>query len=759
MADDDRKLVAVLAVDCVGYSAAAERDQAAAARRVALLRTRLDALAQEHGGRVFSTAGDGFMLEFPLASAAVRAAIALLDEAVKPESELPRVRAGAHLGEVLISGDDLLGHGVNVAARLSALAEPNGLVVSGPLKTQLHGEVEVRLDPLGEMRLSKMRQAMEAYAYVPADTKMRRWVRRARAFVRGHRRASAAAAAASVLTALTTGAWLMTRTVSYVVDGIDPIIQTELDEVQPSLTPDGRYVVYAVDVGASRWNNVELFMRPLASDESTQLTNTPDLLEYSPAVSPSGDRLAYIRSLGVHLRRAEDRCQIMLRTFPDGVDRHVGTCEGVAGTLRLSWTADGRGLVYSDLPRGQNAGEGPARIRMLDVETGQTRAFVPPMEHGHGDHNATVSPDGRRVALNRVPDMAASALQVFDLQSGRFTRVTNDVSWVQSDWLNNRQLFVLIGRDRGNELWLYNANGSGGRRLLPALSALRSMDYSAGVLAVEMPGGSHNLVRYSRNGASRIEAGSQDDCCSDFSKDGVLAFVRVQSGEWLYLQRPGEEPRRFVRLSRTYAGGLRWSPDGRRIAYVAMSDGETRLFVVDATSGVITLVRTPPQDQPTLPAWSMDGAALLYLDAPQAGRVTRVGLTGGAVERISEAGWAGVMDTAQGVIASRFEGSGLWRLRDGADPLLIHAAYSRHLPILERDWTIVDNTVYTIEAGPDGRRRVIAAAIGSRNKRTIAVIDGDPADGFAVDPSTGDVVLAIAANRQSDIGLVRLRRR
>ncbi|MGD9981878.1 MAG: hypothetical protein AB7H66_14045 [Hyphomonadaceae bacterium] len=119
-AEGNRRLATILAVDIVGYSAAAERDQAAAAQQVAALRARVVELAALHGGRLFHTAGDGFMMEFPLASAAVRAAVALLNEAADAAGTLPRVRAGAHLGEVIVDGDDLLGHGVNVAARHGA---------------------------------------------------------------------------------------------------------------------------------------------------------------------------------------------------------------------------------------------------------------------------------------------------------------------------------------------------------------------------------------------------------------------------------------------------------------------------------------------------------------------------------------------------------------------------------------------------------------------------------------------------------------
>ena len=85
-------------------------------------------VAAAHGGRVFNTAGDGFMLEFPSAGAALGAMSGLPDK--RPKGE-PEIRVGAHIGDVVVTADnDLLGHGVNVAARQQSLAEPGAALVS-----------------------------------------------------------------------------------------------------------------------------------------------------------------------------------------------------------------------------------------------------------------------------------------------------------------------------------------------------------------------------------------------------------------------------------------------------------------------------------------------------------------------------------------------------------------------------------------------------------------------------------------------------
>ncbi len=128
MADDasTRKLASIVAIDVAGYSRRTEADEDASVRAVAVLREQIGRSARAHGGRVFNTAGDGFMLEFPTASGALGAA-----EEIARSGD-PPVRVGVHVGEVSVTeSGDLLGHGVNVAARIQQMASPGAVLVSG----------------------------------------------------------------------------------------------------------------------------------------------------------------------------------------------------------------------------------------------------------------------------------------------------------------------------------------------------------------------------------------------------------------------------------------------------------------------------------------------------------------------------------------------------------------------------------------------------------------------------------------------------
>ncbi len=165
---EQRRLATILSLDVVGYSRAAEKDDGAAAAAVRRLGALVAEIAGPFGGRIFSTAGDGFMLEFPSAASGVDAAMALLKEAKSGTRQMPMIRIGMHLGDVIVEENgDLLGHGVNVAARLQALAEPGSAVVSETVRAQVRQAGALRFRPQGRVQLDKMSERLEVFAIGP----------------------------------------------------------------------------------------------------------------------------------------------------------------------------------------------------------------------------------------------------------------------------------------------------------------------------------------------------------------------------------------------------------------------------------------------------------------------------------------------------------------------------------------------------------------------------------------------------------------
>src|SRR5215472_11818618 len=153
MDEANRRLAGILAADVVGYSAMVGKDESGTLARVRTLRTDLiEPLAASHGGRLFKTTGDGFLAAFASAVQALRCAVAIR-ERLNSEPNGLRLRIGAHQGEVVAEGDDLVGDGVIIAARLEPLAEPGGICISARVREDAAGKMVPEVDDLGTPQL------------------------------------------------------------------------------------------------------------------------------------------------------------------------------------------------------------------------------------------------------------------------------------------------------------------------------------------------------------------------------------------------------------------------------------------------------------------------------------------------------------------------------------------------------------------------------------------------------------------------------
>jgi adenylate cyclase len=164
-----RRLAAILAADMVGYSRLMGADEAGTiAHQKALHGEAIDPAIAEHGGRVVKTTGDGLLAEFPSVVDAVACAVAVQGglarrEADQPEARRMRYRMGINLGDIVIEGDDILGDGVNIAARLEALAEAGGICISGDVYRQVRNKLDLEFEDLGEQRVKNIAEPVRTY--------------------------------------------------------------------------------------------------------------------------------------------------------------------------------------------------------------------------------------------------------------------------------------------------------------------------------------------------------------------------------------------------------------------------------------------------------------------------------------------------------------------------------------------------------------------------------------------------------------------
>ena len=164
----ERKLAAIFAADVAEYSRLMGLDEVGTLRRLQAYRVILDQLIAAHRGRIFNTAGDSVVADFASAVDAVECAVTVQQAIEKenedrPAGEQMRFRIGIHLGDVIVDGDNLFGDGVNIAARLQALAEPGGICLSGAVRDQIGSRLPVGLTTLGEQRVKNIAEPVRAF--------------------------------------------------------------------------------------------------------------------------------------------------------------------------------------------------------------------------------------------------------------------------------------------------------------------------------------------------------------------------------------------------------------------------------------------------------------------------------------------------------------------------------------------------------------------------------------------------------------------
>jgi len=166
---EERRLAAILAADMVSYSRLVEADERGTiARQKAHRKELIDPEIAAHSGRIVKTTGDGMLAEFASVVDATECAVAIQRAMVEREAEVSeerriRYRVGINLGDIIIEDEDILGDGVNVAARLEGLAEPGGVCVSGTVMEHVAGKLDLGFEDLGEQQVKNIEKPVHVY--------------------------------------------------------------------------------------------------------------------------------------------------------------------------------------------------------------------------------------------------------------------------------------------------------------------------------------------------------------------------------------------------------------------------------------------------------------------------------------------------------------------------------------------------------------------------------------------------------------------
>jgi adenylate cyclase len=168
-----RRLAAIVSADVVGYSRLMGVDETGTLAAMRAHRSELwNPVIEQYGGRVVGTAGDSLLIEYASAVAAVESSVAVQRGMIDRNADLPEerrmlLRIGVNIGEVVIEGDDIFGDGVNVAARLQAIADTGGIVISGNIHEQVNGKLDVTFSDDGEREFKNIDRPVHVWRWLP----------------------------------------------------------------------------------------------------------------------------------------------------------------------------------------------------------------------------------------------------------------------------------------------------------------------------------------------------------------------------------------------------------------------------------------------------------------------------------------------------------------------------------------------------------------------------------------------------------------
>jgi TolB-like protein/class 3 adenylate cyclase/Tfp pilus assembly protein PilF len=324
----ERRLAAILAADVVGYSRLMAADEAGAHVRLRALRQEfIEPKIAEHHGRVVKLMGDGALVEFASVVEAVQCAAAIQTGVAERQAELPEdrritFRIGINIGDVIIEEGDVYGDGVNIAARLEALADPGELCVARNVYDQVKSKVAFGFEPMGEHRVKNIPEPVTVYRVIPEPGPLAKVLGLRRAGLR-RQRLGALAAAAVVLLVAADGAWLWLRSADRALappDAATPVTastapvapQTPLDKHRLAVLPFANISADPEDEYFSDGMTEELISKLSRLQDLTVIART-SVMQYKEtgkSIAEIGRELQVGTILEGSVRKSGDRLRI-----------------------------------------------------------------------------------------------------------------------------------------------------------------------------------------------------------------------------------------------------------------------------------------------------------------------------------------------------------------------------------------------------------------------------------------------------------------
>ena len=452
-------------------------------------------------------------------------------------------------------------------------------------------------------------------------------------------------------------AWWVSRPAPKPVEAFRKVPLTSYpgSEISPTFSPDARQVAFTWN-GEKR-DTFHIYVKMVDGGEPLQVTRgaTDD---WSPQWSPDGRSIAFVRKSAIYLISPLG-----------GAERKVTDSE----TDTIAWTPDGKSIAFNEGSRGQ-----AGAVMLLNLENGDRRALTHPPASSGGDRYFSFSPDGKSLVFARLVSFSGtSELNVMALPDGAPKHIElaanflYDVAWSP----DGKDVLAVVDRGGTAALWRVPVESGQPSRIAGLDDGVRffAVSNTSHRLAYSRSMSDENIWTFDGAAKTQLIASTRRDFDPQFSPDGSkIAFVSDRTGGWeIYVSdAQGSHVVQLTSFGNAVADGVRWSPDGREIAFAVVLQGGNRdIYVVPAEGGTVRRMNNEPSDEGR-PSFSMDGK-WIYFRSNRSGKdeIWKMPRGGGAATQVTQAGGFEALETLDGktlyfVRARTERGCGACRCRE-----------------------------------------------------------------------------------------------
>lgn len=617
-----RQLAAILFTDIVGYTAIMQRDEQEAVNIVQRHKEVLEKHVKNHGGSVHQYYGDGSMSTFSSTNAAVLCAIEM-QQIFQQDPRLP-LRIGIHLGEIRFEANKVLGDGVNIASRLEGLGVAGSVIISEKVKSEIQNQSNIHTQFIGVFKLKNIEETVEVFALEANDLtipslKLIQGKAKLISTKRKLKRHNVAIPTLAILGGVVIILFVLGSyfdfwrnrggaTESY---KITPLTSSIWFEGFPSWSPDGSMFTY-VSLASG---NADIYIKNRSGGDAIQIVNSP-YDEYNPRWSPDGSIIAYISA-------REEGTNIYYVPSTGGLERKLartnlpGLEQAFYGLGTAPWSPDGNKLLFSKMDEKGNVAI--YKVNLLNSKIFQVTNPPP----GSIDLSASWSSDGKSIVFQRNGKLWIVSLN--NEQEEQLLLPDHIILAPVFSWDSRKVVFASM-LDAGVNIWELELASNDTRQL--TYSTKWMIDPAVipnGGLSIDQFSHQIDLIMLNTENLEeeRLTFNNGDNYYGRFSHDGKkIVYQSNQTGNYEIWMIDLERGNKEINLSSHPAFDFRpdWSPIGDKIAFFSDRDNGFKVWVMDSDGKNLQKASEEPVDFGTVPweyihqlKWSPDGKKIAYL--------------------------------------------------------------------------------------------------------------------------------------------------